>query len=1012
MTNDVVFLAFDPTELAEDLQWLDTLLDSDAFAPEPFEDEADALQLLAEEDPRAFAERAVEIVLLRASQLGAIRATGGDDLASRHFEDGLSLERCAALAGIAPPVETYARASFFFPTLCAQPELCAALEKALFERTGAFAQPEQVQSVLTWALMVRDRGLDEGWLRDPRELSPLVRTLMLAARLSMGYWEVEGVPGMDLADGRNVSMDSDLVESKHEHQRDLFRRNDPRRAVRLVGAGPLGPALAWLSLRRTDVPTPERVTQEGAIERFLSVSGLAVSCTWARDGRTAVLAGVDGGVVEVNVDELAMRPLPGLSDLRWAARLDDVVVALVGDERRPVVFETERWRTCDELPMSDAGIDVVRLASGDLLLWGGASWRREQGRWVEVARLGLSLGIGAGTVAAGPASYYALDSRGLVLVDGERVEILLDCEAKDGGLTAAPGGTLLVREGPNRAGRIGWLWYRGIAREISARQLGLEEVAHIAYDPTCRSVIAAPPRGRRGGRSSIAWELLLPGHHRPRAKLPWSAIGAPEDLTIRHIGLRLLGDDDMASYLGGAVTNAGSFEKNDEPVLGGLFDEFTFGALPRDGRGRVRLDDLGALHPADRPQSARFGAVNLPEKVLSPWRRSVSDDNPIAWQMLPILPPAFRPSFRNERGELFVHDTTRLSVYVLRRVEELRRLLEIGAPTLLLESGLEKLQRAVDAMIVDGAPTFADEGREVIVDDPLELEERQENGEAPVYHLASLLELIRELTPTMVSRLDDAMERDPELLSKRWPSQALTWRAMLLSAGVELVPLDAQGEVDFARLDGARHAHLVEHVASLFGEAVGPARVVFVPPRRAADIPWISVLQVREPSGARLLVTVGASSWPQELPDEAEDERDEHEELEDDADDDMREIHPRRIEIVCRLPSDTADEVIESIARFLWMVAVSPYRRGTVFAPGHTVTFDEPLAPGSALAGFVLTPWLDSLVGRLANTTPHRPTYLLAVGLTATELEQASACRIDASELADRLGYLTDVQRC
>lgn len=112
MTNDVVFLAFDPTELAEDLQWLDTLLDSDAFAPEPFEDEADALQLLAEEDPRAFAERAVEIVLLRASQLGAIRATGGDDLASRHFGDGPSLERCAALAGIAPPVETYARARF------------------------------------------------------------------------------------------------------------------------------------------------------------------------------------------------------------------------------------------------------------------------------------------------------------------------------------------------------------------------------------------------------------------------------------------------------------------------------------------------------------------------------------------------------------------------------------------------------------------------------------------------------------------------------------------------------------------------------------------------------------------------------------------------------------------------------------------------------------------------------------------------------------------------------------
>src|SRR5690242_1744427 len=107
-----------------------------------------------------------------------------------------------------------------------------------------------------------------------------------------------------------------------------------------------------------------------------------------------------------------------------------------------------------------------------------------------------------------------------------------------------------------------------------------------------------------------------------RVRLPWSLLdwphGVPEPTQL---ALCWMSDDDLAHLLGGRVLHGDTFDGDAvwSASPGGLFDEHVFGKLARDQQGGVALPDRRKQPVFARPQSRRFGTIELPAAVSSPW---------------------------------------------------------------------------------------------------------------------------------------------------------------------------------------------------------------------------------------------------------------------------------------------------------------------------------------------------------------------------------------------------------
>jgi hypothetical protein len=75
----------------------------------------------------------------------------------------------------------------------------------------------------------------------------------------------------------------------------------------------------------------------------------------------------------------------------------------------------------------------------------------------------------------------------------------------------------------------------------------------------------------------------------------------------------------------------------------------------------------------------------------------------------------------------------------------------------------------------------------------------------------------------------------------------------------------------------------------------------------------------------------------------------------------------------------------DSVARPLAMLALGPIIRGTQLAPDHTVTFPEPLWPGTELHGFIVRRQLEEVVPPLVLDSTHIE-FLQAIPLFPSEV--------------------------
>ena len=70
--------------------------------------------------------------------------------------------------------------------------------------------------------------------------------------------------------------------------------------------------------------------------------------------------------------------------------------------------------------------------------------------------------------------------------------------------------------------------------------------------------------------------------------------------------------------------------------------------------------------------------------------------------MLPVLPPDLRPMVQLDGGRFATSDLNDLYRRVINRNNRLKRLLELGAPEIIIRNEKRMLQEAVDSLIDNG----------------------------------------------------------------------------------------------------------------------------------------------------------------------------------------------------------------------------------------------------------------------------------------------------------------------
>ncbi|MBF8299324.1 MAG: rpoC, partial [Dehalococcoidia bacterium] len=89
-------------------------------------------------------------------------------------------------------------------------------------------------------------------------------------------------------------------------------------------------------------------------------------------------------------------------------------------------------------------------------------------------------------------------------------------------------------------------------------------------------------------------------------------------------------------------------------------------------------------------------------RVVEAFQKSENDPTWMILKVLPVLPPDLRPMVQLDGGRFATSDLNDLYRRVINRNNRLRRLLELGAPEIIIRNEKRMLQEAVDALIDNG----------------------------------------------------------------------------------------------------------------------------------------------------------------------------------------------------------------------------------------------------------------------------------------------------------------------
>jgi DNA-directed RNA polymerase subunit beta' len=126
----------------------------------------------------------------------------------------------------------------------------------------------------------------------------------------------------------------------------------------------------------------------------------------------------------------------------------------------------------------------------------------------------------------------------------------------------------------------------------------------------------------------------------------------------------------------------------------------------RDVLMNINLDELrDHLRSEIRNAPAagqRRKKANKRLRVVEAFRRSGNQPSWMVFTVLPVLPPDLRPMVQLDGGRFATSDLNDLYRRVINRNNRLRRLLELGAPEIIIRNEKRMLQEAVDSLIDNG----------------------------------------------------------------------------------------------------------------------------------------------------------------------------------------------------------------------------------------------------------------------------------------------------------------------
>jgi DNA-directed RNA polymerase subunit beta' len=120
--------------------------------------------------------------------------------------------------------------------------------------------------------------------------------------------------------------------------------------------------------------------------------------------------------------------------------------------------------------------------------------------------------------------------------------------------------------------------------------------------------------------------------------------------------------------------------------------------------GKVELDGLaGSLrHEIQTTTGQRRKKATKRLRVVEAFRKSGNKPSWMMFTSLPVIPPDLRPMVQLDGGRFATSDLNDLYRRVINRNNRLKRLMELGAPEIIIRNEKRMLQEAVDALIDNG----------------------------------------------------------------------------------------------------------------------------------------------------------------------------------------------------------------------------------------------------------------------------------------------------------------------
>jgi len=145
-------------------------------------------------------------------------------------------------------------------------------------------------------------------------------------------------------------------------------------------------------------------------------------------------------------------------------------------------------------------------------------------------------------------------------------------------------------------------------------------------------------------------------------------------------------------------------ERHNQPGKARLFHAGMGAEAIRDIISRMDLDELSrTLHIEVRTSSGQRRKKAIKRlRLIEAFRRSGTRPDWMILSVLPVIPPDLRPMVQLDGGRFATSDLNDLYRRVINRNNRLKRLLELGAPEIIIRNEKRMLQEACDALIDNG----------------------------------------------------------------------------------------------------------------------------------------------------------------------------------------------------------------------------------------------------------------------------------------------------------------------